>query len=238
MKRITDPENFYGKVTKVLLESNVLFMIGGTYAFREYTGIYRETKDLDIFCKAGEYPKLLRILQNKGYETEIPDARWIAKVTQKEEYVDIIFGSASGQCPVDDTWFTYAKEMSFFGMKMKVIAPEEFLWSKTYVQDRARFEGPDINHMVLKQGKKLDWKRLLMRMEQHWEILLAHLINFRFVYPSERNIVPHWLVEELLSRVQAQLHVPTPQDKICRGTMLSRTHYQIDITDWGYKDVT
>ena len=34
-------------------------------------------------------------------------------------------------------------------------------------------------------------------MEPHWEVLLTHLLNFRFVYPTERDLVPRWLMEEL-----------------------------------------
>lgn len=237
-KPISQAENFYAEVLKLLSKKKFEFMLAGTYAFRQYTGIHRPTKDLDIFCRAGDYQKILQALQDEGYKTEITDARWIAKAKKNNHYIDIIFGSASGQCPVDDTWFATAKDMHLFGIKVKAIAPEEFLWSKTYVQDRARFEGPDVHHMILKQGKTLDWKRLLMHMDAHWEILLAHLLNFRFIYPSERGIIPKWLLEELLSRVQQQFSIPTPKDKICRGTMLSRTHYQIDILEWGYKDVT
>lgn len=237
-KPISQAENFYAEVLRLLSKKKLEFMLAGTYAFRQYTGIHRPTKDLDIFCRAGDYPKILQALQDEGYKTEITDARWIAKAKKKNHYIDIIFGSASGQCLVDDTWFEHAKEMHLFGIKIKAIAPEEFLWSKTYVQDRARFEGPDVHHMILTQGKTLDWKRLLSRMDPHWEILLAHLINFRFIYPSVRDIIPTWLLKELLNRVQQQFSIPTPKDKICRGTMLSRTHYQIDIAEWGYKDVT
>ena len=37
------------------------FLLAGTYAVSAYTGITRPTKDLDIFCKAGDYPRILRM---------------------------------------------------------------------------------------------------------------------------------------------------------------------------------
>jgi hypothetical protein len=27
-------------------------------------------------------------------------------------------------------------------------------------------------------------------MEQYWEVLLIHILNFRFIYPSERDKIP------------------------------------------------
>jgi hypothetical protein len=72
-------------------------------------------------------------------------------------------------------------------------------------------------------------------METHWELLLAHLINFRFVYPSEQDVVPRWLLDELLCRAQRQLDLPQPQDRICRGFMLSRTEYEVDTSRWDYR---
>ena len=41
-------------------------------------------------------------------------------------------------------------------------------------------------------------------MELYWEVLLIALLNFRFVYPSERDLVPQWLLDELLDRLQDQ----------------------------------
>jgi hypothetical protein len=72
-------------------------------------------------------------------------------------------------------------------------------------------------------------------MEPHWELLLAHLLTFRFVYPSDRDVVPEWLMRELLSRSERQLVLPTPKDRVCRGPLLSRTQYRIDVEEWGYK---
>ena len=44
--------------------------------------------------------------------------------------------------------------------------------------------------MILKCHDEIDWKQLLGHMELYWEVLLIALLNFRFVYPSERQVVP------------------------------------------------
>ena len=67
---------------------------------------------------------------------------------------------------------------------------EETLWSKAFVQERDRFDGADVAHLILRQGRAFDWRRLLRRFEcQGCErVLLAHLIMFGFIYPSERDV--------------------------------------------------
>jgi hypothetical protein len=44
-------------------------------------------------------------MTSAGHETEISDANWLAKVRQDGRFVDIIFSSANGLAPVDDSWF-------------------------------------------------------------------------------------------------------------------------------------
>lgn len=231
-------ELFYVEVFKLLQKEKIPFMIGGTYAFREYTGMRRDTKDIDVFCKGGDYQRILQIAKKGGFRTEITDARWLAKISKGRDFIDLIFASASGLVPVDVTWFDNAPTVPLLGLQLKLIPPEELLWSKCYVADRDRYDGPDIQHIILRIGKELDWKRILMRMEAHWELLLSHLITFRFIYPSERELIPKWLMIELLGRVQQQFSLPTPKDKICRGPILSRFHYETDVTEWGFKVIT
>lgn len=88
--------------------------------------------------------------------------------------------------------------------------------------------------MILKKGQTLDWRSILDRMEADWEVLLAALINFRFVFPSKRSIVPQWLMTELIERLERQTEMPTPRDNICRGPLLSRTNYAHDINEGGF----
>jgi len=66
---------------------------------------------------------------------------------------------------------------------------------------------------------------------------LIHALNFRFIYPTEREKIPDWLVEELLDRMRERSKLPVAQTRICRGRLFSREDYRIDVTDWGFADV-
>ena len=232
--------DFYRKSLQLLNESGADYLLGGGFAFYHYTGIKRDTKDLDLFCKSSEYPKLLSCLEENGYRTEVPDSRWISKVFDKEDrYIDLIFDTPNGVCPVDDSWFQRATKCSFAGVNIKALSAEELIWCKIYVQNRERFDGADINHLLLSQGNRLDWNHLLNRLDRHWHLLFSQLLNFQFVYPSEhQQIIPKWLFDELIRRAEEQYSMPAPAERVCRGPLLDQTQYGVDIKEWDYKVIT
>lgn len=230
---------FYREALDLLHESGSNFMLGGAFAMFHYTGIYRDTKDLDIFCKPSEYPKIMKHFADKGYKTQLYDVRWLAKVFKGEYFIDIIFDTVNNICTVDDSWYEHAVEGEFVGVKVKFLPPEELIWCKIYVQNRERYDGADVNHIILKYGKKLDWKRILFRLDRHWHILLAQILQFQFVYPSEfHDIIPKWLFDELIDRAKEQYDLPPAWEKVCRGPIIDQTQYQVDIKEWDYKVVT
>lgn len=230
---------FYEEALEGLIESGVNFMMGGGFALYQYTGIERDMKDLDVFCKASEYPKIMKHFAAKGFQTELTDVRWLAKVFDGPHYIDIIFDTVNNICRVDDSWYEHATEADFGDVRVKVIPPEELMWCKIYVQNRERYDGSDVNHLILKWGKKLDWKRLLFRMDPHWHLLLTQILQFQFVYPSDfHEIIPRWLFEELMARAHEQYDLPSATEKVCRGPIIDQTQYQVDIKEWNYKVCT
>src|SRR5215207_1071496 len=201
-------EAFYAEALRELTKLGLPFLLAGTYALSAYTGITRPTKDLDVFCKAGDYPRILAHFQNLGYVVEIEDERWLGKVYKGEDFFDVIFASSNGTMPVNDQWFEDARQIEVFGSAVRIVGPTELIWSKAFIQLRHRYDGADVVHVILKQHDNIDWRRLLAYMELHWEVLLMHLLNFRWIYPTERDHVPRWLMDELLDRLRHQLDLP------------------------------
>lgn len=226
---------FYAGFIKLLKRYKFQFLIGGGLSVTEQSSVNRPMKDLDVFVKAGDFPRILNTLKDNGYKTSIPDERWLAKASKDGLTIDLIFSSYNYQNHVDDSWFENSKDAKLFGQTVKLVGAEEIIWCKAFVQDRTWYDGADINHIILSQGNNLNWKRLLHRMENYWELLFSIILNFRFVYPSERGIVPKWLMQELISRLEHQLKNPIPKDKICRGPLLSRTQYQVDLREGGFE---
>jgi predicted nucleotidyltransferase len=229
---------FYREALQLLIDNGAQFLLGGGRALQLYIGIIRDMKDLDIFCKSGDFPRLLKLFADNGYETEISDARWLGKVFKGEHYIDFIFNTVNNICRVDDSWFERAVEGEAYGLPVKFIGPEELFWCKSYVQNRERYDGADLNHMILKYGDRMDWHRVWHRIEHHWQLLLGTFLNFQFVYPAERDLVPRWLFDELLARAREQYDLPASLERVCRGPLVDNTQYSTDVKDWDYKSMT
>ncbi|QJD95557.1 nucleotidyltransferase family protein [Mucilaginibacter robiniae] len=230
---------FYKEALDHLNDSGIDYMLGGAFAIFHYTGLYRDTKDLDVYCRSTDCPRILKYFAEQGYTTEFTDARWLAKIFKGEYFIDLIFDTVNNICRVDDSWFERAVDANFFDHDLKLLSAEEVVWSKIYVQNRERFDGADLNHLLLQYGANLDWKHLLFRIDPHWQLLLAQLLSFQFVYPADyQNIVPRWLYDELLRRAGEQYDLPSPTEKVCRGPMIDQTQYCIDIKEWDYKSYT
>ncbi|SEQ41238.1 Uncharacterised nucleotidyltransferase [Faunimonas pinastri] len=231
-----EASQFYTEVLRVLTESNIRFLVAGTFAVGAYTDISRPTKDIDIFCKPGDYPRILHTFHELGYETAIEDERWLAKVKKGPLFFDVIFNSTASVTPVTDAWFEDGHEADILGFKVPVLSPTELIWSKVFVQNRERYDGADVVHVMLHENDNIDWKRLLSYMEAYWEVLLVHILNFRFIYPTERHRIPSWLMAELMDRLKFQEELPVPETRICRGRMFSKHDYRIDVMEWGFSD--
>jgi hypothetical protein len=231
---------FYKQVLLLLKDSGIEFMVGGSYAVFEYTDTTRETKDMDIYCRPRDYPKMMKFFADKGYETQLYDVRWLAKVFDKEgKFIDIIFDTVNNLCKVDDEWFRRSRPAMVFDMNVQFIAPEHLIWGKMYVMNRERYDGADVNHLLLKQGRNIDWNLLKELMEPNWHILLSHLLMFQFVYPADyAEIMPRWLFDELIERAREQYDIPHATEKVCRGPWIDQTQYQVDIKEWNYKSYT
>jgi len=231
---------FYKDIVTQLTLSEIPFLIGGAFAVFHYSGISRETKDLDIYCKPSDYPALLKYFASLGYDTELTDLRWLAKVFGPDgAFIDIIFDTVNNIGKVDEQWFEEAQTINLFGHAVKVISAEELVRGKLYVQNRERYDGADINHIFLKYGTRMNWLKLLQFTEPHWHLLLMQLLSFQFVYPYDyRDILPRDLFEELLRRAAEQYELPQQVVRVCRGPLIDQTQYAIDIREWNYKTFT
>lgn len=228
---------FYQECLRLLKESGIPFVISGTFAVTAYTGISRPTKDLDVFCKPGDYPRILAFFQRHGYRTEVEDERWIAKIWSNDRhFFDVIFAMSNGTIAVNDSWFG-EDETEVYGHRVRITPPTALILSKVFIQDRYRYDGADVNHVILKQSDAIDWAGLMNQMDLYWEVLMAHLLNFRFAYPTERDRIPRWVMEELTGRLQAQVDLPPPRVRVCRGRLFSPRDYIADISQWGFGDV-
>lgn len=230
---------FYKEALEILELSGKPFLLGGGFAVFHHTGLFRATKDLDIFIKPADYPEILALFAQHGFTTQVYDVRWLLKIYKGDDFIDLIFSSVNNICKVDERWFERASKGDFCGREVGFLSAEDLIWCKSYIWNRERFDGADINHLLLFVGKDLDWHYLMDRLDAHWHLLLAEILLFQFVYPNQyREIVPQWVFEELMRRAHQQYELPSPLLNVCRGPLIDNTQYSIDIKELNYKSCT
>jgi hypothetical protein len=222
---------------RILQEQEFEPMVGGAYALKTHTGIWRDTKDLDLFLRKDRVGDALQSLARAGYRTELTDPLWLAKAYSGDYFIDLIFSSGNGIGTVDEHWRRRAAISKVLDLDSLIVPAEEMIWQKAFIQERERFDGADIHHLLRCKGAQLDWDHLLMRFgERHWEILLVHLITFRFSFPSDKQQVPEWVMRELMHRLERKEVQATSKERVCRGTLLSRQQYLAETNVEGYRD--
>jgi hypothetical protein len=227
---------FYKRVIQILQGGGIDFLVGGAFAFVRFTGIGRNTKDLDLFIRRSDWDRVTDMLAEVGITTELTFPHWLGKAfggREREFFVDLIFSGGNGVAEVDDEWFANAPRDESLGFPIRLMPVEELIWSKAFLMERERFDGADVLHLIRARQNDLDLPRLLSRFGEHWRVLLSHLVLFPYVYPNEP--APQAVIDELLERARTE---PQADEgiRLCRGPLLSRAQYLVDVERWNYVD--
>lgn len=227
-----EQEQLFREVLQVMNESKIPYVVSGAFALGQHTGIWRNTKDLDLFLSPEDVPPSLKKLEEMGFETEVCDPVWLAKARRGEFYVDLITGMSNAVIMVDRSWIERGLAAEVMGVPSRVLAPEELIASKLFVTRRERFDGADIIHVIHSTQGKLDWDRVLEIVGEHWMIVLWALVLFQYTYPADWNYIPRQVWDNLLGRLQQELNSPNPRAHF-RGSLIDENMFAIDVKEWG-----
>lgn len=267
----------YREALETLNQAGVRYIVSGLYAIHHYTGIYRETKDLDLLVEPRVLLQAATALKAAGFTLKLEEAHWIAKAL-KGAQIDLIYGMSNGIGFIDSAWYENSQPAILAATPVRVAPPEELIWHRLYIGERHRFDMADVVHLILHLGQDLDWDRLLDRVGEDWRLLASQLHFFDYAYPQHHDRIPRNVREHLLERSNAaagepadQAAVPStriseeeaaaagvatnekgeatgegdrssggaqgrPAELLCRGTMLSRFSFAIDVNEWGFRD--
>lgn len=231
-----EQERLFREVLQVLNQGGVPYVVSGAFALQKHTGIWRDTKDLDVFLAAQDVPHALECLINDGFECSVVDPVWLAKAHRGDFYVDLICGMSNAVIVVEESWIERGLSTEIVGVPVRVLAPEELIASKLFVTRRERFDGADIAHVIYGTRGRLDWERLLQLAGPHWEMLLWTVILFHYVYPACSTYVPQHVWQDLLQRLQHELAHATEHARF-RGSLVDEKMFAIDVHEWGLENL-
>jgi hypothetical protein len=216
--------------------AGVPYIVAGAYAIYEHTGIYRQTKDLDLFVEPSVVVAAAHALQAAGFTMRLEDLHWLAKGVVGERFIDLIYGMGNGVALIDEGWQRYSRQGVLAAQSVRIAPAEELIWHRLFISERHRHDVADILHLILCLGDVLDWERLLGRVGPNWPLLLAQLQMFSYVYPGYRTNVPTWVMEQLIEQARAEIGRDDEDADLTRGTLISRFSFAIDVREWGFHD--
>ena len=231
-----EQRRLFRELLELCQAEQIPFAVSGAFALQQHTGIWRYTKDLDLFLTLQNLPRALVVLEREGYICEVCDPVWLAKAHRDEFFVDLITGMSNGVIVVDDCWIERAKPAEVLGVPTRVLAPEELIASKLFVTRRERFDGADIAHVIFGLRGQLDWQRVLEIAGEHWEMVFWALVLFHYVYPAHANYVPSAIWDDLLGRFRDAITHPDPMAPF-RGSLVDEKMFAIDVNEWGLEDI-
>jgi hypothetical protein len=227
-----EQRDLFREVLALAERRGISYAVAGAFAMQQHTGIFRDTKDLDLFLTAENAARAVQYLGEEGFECEAFDPVWLFKVHRDEFFVDLITGMSNATIIVDDSWIQRSIPCVVHEVETRVLAAEELLASKLFVARRERFDGADIAHIIYGTKGKIDWQRILQLVGPHWEMLLWSLVLFHYAYPASTDYVPAELWKDLLSRFQQAVLHPDPSEKF-RGSLVDDKVFAIDVNEWG-----
>jgi Nucleotidyl transferase of unknown function (DUF2204) len=226
----------YREVLVAMNEDEIPYAVAGAFALQKYTGIWRLTKDLDLFVKPESVPAALESLERHSFWCQTHDPVWLSKAHRGEYFVDLISGMSNAVIMVDDSWMARAQPAVIAGVASKIICPEDLIASKLFVIRKERFDGADIAHIVYRTGGRLEWGRVLELAGEHWEIVLWALVLFRYIYPAHADFVPAALWQDLLFRYTELVQRPAERGPF-RGSLVDENMFAIDVKEWGLENL-
>jgi hypothetical protein len=226
----------YKRALDALNAAGIEYVVAGAYAIYEHTGIYRKTKDLDLFFEPSSVVAAARALREAGFVMRLEDQHWLAKATLGEHFVDLIYGMGNGVAQIDKEWIKHSRPGILAAMPVRFAPPEELVWHRLFISERHRHDVADILHLILCLGDTFDWQRLVDRTGPHWPLLLAQISTFSYVYPGYRSSIPKWVYDHLMDRAKAELSEDSNDVDITNGPLISRFSFTIDVREWGFGD--
>ena len=226
----------YRRALEALNAGGVRYVVAGAYAIYEHTGIYRKTKDLDLFFEPGQVVTAARALHDAGFVTRLEDEHWLAKATLGEHFVDLIYGMGNGIAFIDEGWIEHSRPGILAATPVRIAPAEELIWHRLFISERHRHDMSDIVHVILCLGESLDWHRLVKRVGPNWPLLLSQVLMFSYVYPGHKANIPAWVPERLLQNAREEFAREEEDVDLTRGPMISRFSFTIDVREWGFSD--
>jgi hypothetical protein len=191
----------FRKVLALATQRRIPFALSGGLATSFYTGLWRNTKDMDVCVLPRDRDAMVQAAKDAGlhdlHDEKPYDRGWIFRATERGSIVDIIWRLANYHAEVDDAWLSLGPEVTIHGQTLRLVPPEEMIWSKIHVVQRERCDFPDIANILYSCGPQLEWTSLLERVDGEERLLASVMSFFAWLAPGRARRIPRWVWNKL-----------------------------------------
>jgi len=201
-----DPDNraVYCEALDALGEAEVEFVLGGAFAVHFYTGLWRDTRDMDVFTTPERVREAINALLGAGFvdygEMAKGDREWIFHARKQDITVDVIWKFANHIAGIEQEWLDEGVPGEFLGCQVLYTPLEELIYSKIFTLNRHRSDWPDVMRLVKNRVRPVRWDHLLDIIGEHWLLLSAVVDVFDWQYPSDMGLIPDNVRRDLRRR--------------------------------------
>lgn len=190
----------YKRVIAEAGKRGIPFAVGGGLSAMTYAGMWRNTKDIDLYVVPEDRERMIALVGDLGlrdyYEQHGYDRNWIYRSYTGDTIVDIMWAMANQRAQVTPAWLT-GPEVEVDGECFRLLAPEKSLWTKLYVLQHDRTDWPDAFNLLHGVGPELDWRGVLQDLGEDRPLLAGLVSVFAWLCPEVASEFPGWLWSEL-----------------------------------------
>ena len=168
--------------------------MSGGFASSFYTAMWRNTKDMDLCVVPDDRESMIEATREAGMHDlydEKPyrpplDLPFDSRRNHRRHHLEARRHPGRCRRRVDRARATG----QLYPEKLRLVPPEEMIWSKIHIVQRERCDWTDIMNMLYATGAVLDWKRLTNRLASEQRLLAAVLLLFSWVAPGRARTFP------------------------------------------------
>lgn len=182
------------ETTAVLEGAGISYLFIGGLPLAVY-GRPTPLADLDLMVKHEDVEKVLRALEDAGFETKDAELNWLNKAVKNGVLVDVITRS-EGDLFIDDEMLERTVQTDYKGRRVRLVSAEDLLVMKAiaHAEDTSHYWHDALTLIV---GRELDWGYVARRARHGTKRVLSLLIYAQ----SSDLYVPDEAIQDLYTAI-------------------------------------
>ncbi len=189
----------FREIITLLEAEGVPYAAGGSLATHHWIGSGAPIGDIDLIIREDDAPRILKLLEQNGYETSEMAHSWLHKGFKDSVTVDLIY-RLKNEATLDEEFLDHRSRVDVLGVMAYVASAEDQIAALIATVDRQTIGDHWYDLLDVMSNNDLDWDYLAKRCEGFpLRVLSVFYFGLGEQVPIQRTILErmHKLVEDL-----------------------------------------